>query len=42
VTWAGVSIREGLPVCGGRVNPRYVEDESFYWSYDEDLYVDLF
>lgn len=36
--WVGVNIRDGLPLCGRHVSMRIPEDESFYWSYDEDLY----
>lgn len=42
MNWAGTTISfYGLPTNGRRVHPRWMEDESLYWSYDEDLYGDL-
>jgi hypothetical protein len=42
MTWAGLSINGGLPLCGRRVPTTWVEDESFYWSYDDELYQLLY
>jgi hypothetical protein len=40
--WAGTTIIDGLPVNGRRVKAKFVDsDESFFWSYDEDVYFDL-
>jgi hypothetical protein len=43
MSWAGTTIRDGIPVCGRRVHPKNSidSDESFYWNYDEDIYFDL-
>lgn len=42
MSWAGTSINPfGLPEAGRRVGLRWIEDESLYWNYDEDVYGDL-
>lgn len=42
MSWAGITIRDGLPIAGRRVLPKWIADESLYWCYyDEDLYAGL-
>lgn len=37
MTWAGTTIRDGLPMRGRRVPSVWVDDESFLWyDYDDD------
>lgn len=34
MTWAGVSILDGLPINGRQVPSKWLDnDESFYWNY---------
>lgn len=42
MNWAGTTILDGLPVSGRRVPHRWINDDSLYWSYDEDIYDGLF
>ena len=42
MSWAGVTFNIGLPVNGRRVPMIWIEDDSFYWTYDEDLYSDIY
>lgn len=43
MVWAGTTINGyGLPLNGQRVRVKWLDnDESLYWSYDEDAYGNL-